>query len=303
MAPLKFFVLGHPIGQSKSPAMQNAALAHLGIDGLYAPLDVPESDLDTVLARLEDDPSVLGCNVTVPHKVAVHKWLSSRGRTLRPRAGIAQAVNTLYRGPDGLFHGDSTDFDGAMDAILREAFDGNLRAFASALPTLDVAVLGSGGAARSIATNLAHPWNGTLPHSITIMARHLDKARDVADAIGPTSIPVDIAYLADFRTWNAGRHSLVIQTTTVGMESGEAAGHSPIPSESHHPGQIAFDLVYKPYDTPFLQDAATGGATIVHGIGMLVGQGARSLELWTRGLVENFDRQAVTEAMERALGI
>lgn len=301
MAGLKFFLLGHPVAQSRSPVMQNAALAHLGIDGLYEAMDVLPDDLEATLERLEADPSVAGCNVTVPHKVAVGRWLSSRGRTLRPRAEIAQAVNTLHRGPDGLFHGDSTDFDGAMDAILREAFHDRLDRFAASLPTLDVAILGSGGAALSIATNLVHPWNGALPRSLTVFARHLDKARAVADAMVPSTVPVDIAHLSEFAVWNAGRRSLAIQTTTVGMDSGESAGTSPVPSEAHHRGEIAFDLVYKPHDTPFLRDAAASGATVVHGIGMLVGQGARSLELWTRDVAPEFDRAAIAEIMVRSL--
>lgn len=313
MAGLKFFLLGHPVSQSRSPAMQNAALAHLRVDGLYGTLDVLPGDLESTLERLDSEPDVVGCNVTVPHKTAVHRWLESRGRELLPRARVAGAVNTLFRGTDGCFHGDSTDFDGAMDAILREAFGDDEAAIVRDLPTRDVAVLGSGGSAVSIAANIVHPWSpgpigdvpleGVRPRSLTIFARKPDKARAVAEAAANQAIPVDIASLADFPAWNAHRHSLVFQTTTVGMDSGEMPGMSPIPSGSFAPGQIAFDLVYKPHDTPFLRDAAGSGAIAVHGIGMLVGQGARSLARWRSSLGTPCVPRSVAGIMAAALGV
>jgi len=311
MAGLKLFLLGHPVAQSRSPAMQNAALAQLGVDAVYETLDVFPDDLHATLERLDADDSVLGCNVTVPHKVAVYEWLAARGRDLLPRARVAGAVNTLFRGPDGRFHGESTDFDGAMGALFREGFGADASAFGTRFPELDIAVLGSGGSARSLATNIVHPWQDRTPRSVTVFARDLAKAQSVADetlrscrSIG-SGVPVQAGLLSDFPAWNAGRRSLVIQTTTLGMETDPGAASSPVPAHSLHPDQIAFDLVYKPHDTPFLRDAAARGATVVHGIGMLVGQGARSLELWcsSRGLAPAFDRVRIVETMTRALGI
>lgn len=309
MAKLKLFLLGHPVAQSRSPVMQNAALAFLGMDATYQTLDVLPEDLRGTLERLEADPSVLGCNVTVPHKIAVYDWLASRGRNLLPRALVAGAVNTLLRAPDGRFDGDSTDFDGAMGAILLEAFDSQLAEFREAFAQTDVAILGSGGSARSIATNIVLPWEGQ-PKSVTVFARDLGKAGSVADAarasmLPSLPVPVSAALLADFPEWNRGRRSLVIQTTTVGMETDPGAGRSPIPPGCLRTGQIAFDLVYKPHDTPFLLDAARGGATVVHGIGMLVGQGARSLQHWCSGSrsAPAFDRSQVVRIMTQALGI
>lgn len=309
MARLKLFLLGHPVSQSRSPVMQNAALAHLGIDAFYDTLDVLPEGLDATLARLDADPSVLGCNVTVPHKVAVRRWLSAHGRTLRRRAEIAHAVNTLFRGPDGLLHGDSTDFDGAMDAILREGFGGDVRAIHHDLPKRDVAILGSGGSALSLATNFVHPWSAlpdhadsVLPASITIFARDLAKAQTVADALAGSTVPVQVLPLSAFPAWNGGRRSLVIQTTTVGMETGDSAECSPVPMDALEQGQIAFDLVYKPHETLFLRDARAQGAGIVHGIGMLVGQGARSLERWSSSLDVPCETRTVAEVMANALG-
>ncbi len=61
-------VLGWPVAHSRSPAMQNAALAHLGLDGWrYQRLPVPpELFADTV--RALGAGGFLGANVTIPHK-------------------------------------------------------------------------------------------------------------------------------------------------------------------------------------------------------------------------------------------
>lgn len=304
MAGLRLYLLGHPVTQSRSPAMQNPALRLLGVPAVYETLDVLPEALEATLERLESDPAVLGCNVTVPHKVAAHAWLASRGRLLRSRSEIAQAVNTLFRGPDGLFQGDSTDFDGAISAIWREAFESDLERFQRDLSETDVGILGSGGSAQSIATNIVRPWHGARPRSVTIFARDLEKARAVANVAFWQHLHATPALLADFPAWNAGRRSLVIQTTTVGMEGGPAVGESPVPA-CLEPGQIAFDLVYKPHETRFLREARERGATVVHGIGMLAGQGAHSLAHWCSSLqpAPEFAFPAVLETMTQALQV
>lgn len=266
-------LLGHPVSQSLSPRLQGAALADLGLSWDYGVLDVAPEALDATLEHLEADPTFLGGNVTVPHKLAVFAWLAGRGRILHPEALQARAVNTLFRGPDGRFQGDSTDFRGALQALARETAGGDLETFLARLPGLDLAVLGTGGSAASLARGFAGLAAG--PRSTTIFGRDLAKAAALASSLpGAEALP-----LAEFPAWIPGRPALVVQTTTVGMETGASVGASPIPAVLE-PGQIAFDLVYKPHETPFLRQAAAEGATTAHGIWMLVGQGALALRRW-----------------------
>lgn len=308
----KLLLLGHPVSHSKSPVMQNAALAALGLDWEYSTLDVLPEDLVPTLERLEADPDVIGCNVTVPHKVAVFEWLGADRCTGHSRP--YHAVNTLFRGNDDKFRGDSTDFHGSLEALFEAAFAG--QALSRALLPFDIAILGTGGSAQTLATGLA--LSGHFPRSITIFGRNHAKASRLATGL-PTEYPradlaeqpdvprleVDARLLSEFQDWNRGRRSIVIQTTTVGMDSGDDAGRSPVPAGSVGKGQIAFDLVYKPHETPFLLDAKAHGATIVHGIGMLVGQGALSLERWVQAsaprLLDRFDRSSIMAVMRKAL--
>ena len=281
----KLYLLGHPVSHSLSPIMQNAAIQHFGLDWHYETKDVLPEDLTKTLEELEADPDVIGCNVTVPHKVAAYEWLA-RDRCMTD-ARRAYAVNTLFR-RDGHFIGDSTDFQGAMAALSHVGFPGVPSG--GSLLERDVAILGTGGSAQTIALGLATCHE--CPRSVTIFGRNLDNATRLSSMIpveprgrltvepGMPHLRVAASHLSEFAAWNRDRPSVIFQTTTVGMDSGQAPGQSPVPPGSVHSGQIAFDLVYKPHDTPFLIDAAANGAVTVHGIDMLVGQGARSLERW-----------------------
>ncbi len=305
---MRIHLLGHPVSQSKSPPMQNAALRSLSLDWEYSAMDVEPGDLADTLERLESDPEVVGCNVTVPHKLAVYDWLGGQsGNRLEPGAAQAHAVNTLFRGEDGRFRGDSTDAMGGLMAVgtatslpVREDGTG------LELTGFDIAILGNGGSASSFAYLLA--WSPMGARSLTIFGRSAQKAQALATEVGHwrregSPIPVRAMDLAGFPEWNRGRRSLVIQTTTVGMEGGESPGRSPVPAGSIGSDQIAFDLVYKPHRTPFLHDARLHGARIVRGIGMLVGQGALALRRWTTDRPVAFHLERTMETMRQALGI
>jgi len=44
---------------------------------------------------------------------------------------------------------------------------------------------------------------------------------------------------------------------------------------------LAFDLSYRPSETPFMREMAQTGARVMNGLAMLVYQGAASLRLWS----------------------
>jgi shikimate dehydrogenase len=62
-----FCVLGHPVGHSLSPAMQNAALNAMGLDAVYVAFDVSPDRFPDALRGLQD-LGVAGANCTIPHK-------------------------------------------------------------------------------------------------------------------------------------------------------------------------------------------------------------------------------------------
>ncbi|MBM4421515.1 MAG: shikimate dehydrogenase, partial [Chloroflexi bacterium] len=86
------YLYGHPVAHSLSPAMHNAAFAKLGMRHRYEALDVPPAEVEAAVDRLRGE-SVLGANVTVPHKLAVMPFLDRIAADAEPIG----AVNTIVR--------------------------------------------------------------------------------------------------------------------------------------------------------------------------------------------------------------
>lgn len=299
----RVLLLGHPVSHSVSPTMQNAAFTALGLDWRYETLDVEPAELVATLERLEADPDVVGCNVTVPHKVAVFDWLTGRGGRVHAWASRAGAVNTLLRGPKGEFEGTSTDFQGALSAV-QAVVESTRPDFPWAFA--EVAILGTGGSAQTLAVGFA-ATGSEMPRRITVWGRNPRKAQAIADLASPHLAPGRTIAAHPLSEWSepTDRPRLVCQTTTVGMASGDAPEQSPVPAGTVSGVDIAFDLVYKPPRTPFLADAEAHGALTVPGIGMLIGQGAQSLVHWLEAsapeVAAGVALPDLRAAMERAL--
>ncbi len=128
-------VVGHPIGHSRSPAMQNAAFAQLGVDAVFVALPVEPGRLAEAL-RGAHALGFRGLNVTVPHK----QEAVGLCRELDPVARAVGAVNTLRRAGEG-WEGFNTDAPATLQLL-----DG-----AGLVRGGRVLLLGAGGVARAAA--------------------------------------------------------------------------------------------------------------------------------------------------------
>jgi shikimate dehydrogenase len=269
-------VMGWPVEHSLSPAMHNAAFAAVGLNWTYVPLPVQPGDVEAALKGLAA-LNFVGCNVTVPHKQAVMRYMDE----LNEAAQITGAVNTIHL-RDGKFCGANTDPSGFLNS-LREAGcqPGGMRAV----------VLGAGGAARAVVYALAQ----AEADSVMVFNRTAERAAflvdDLADAFPDSRLsfePFTSAALAAL----ANRVDLVVNTTSVGMYPRVDA--CPWPDDVPLPSNALFyDLVYNPLETVFLARARAAGATAIDGLGMLIHQGALAFETWT-------GRVAPLEAMRQA---
>jgi len=241
---LFYGVIGHPIGHSLSPQVHNYAFRQLGLNCRYLPLPTP--DLEAFAPYLQ---RFGGLSVTLPHKVGVLRYVSSR----HPSVAACGAANTLVRRDDGLW-AYNTDLDGVRHA-LRDCLDG---------PPARTVLLGAGGAARSAAAVLRDAgWR------VTVLARNRSKAEALAGDFGfeADSLERSSRYSGD----------LLINATPVGMSP--AIHESPVPGEELRYGTV-FDMVYNPLETRLLREAGKR-ARVVSGLEMFVGQAARQCFLWT----------------------
>lgn len=271
-------VIGDPVEHSRSPQMHNAAFAKAGLDYVYVPFHVRPDDLADAIAGFKAI-NVVGINVTLPHKQAVIRFLTSISR----EAELIGAVNTLIFN-EGEIYGDNTDAPGVLKALEE---DGNM-----SVPVGEgVVVLGAGGAARAVVVALA--LAGVA--SITIANRTAEKAVSLAAELArKTDVPMHGMGLTDPRLPDAIHQSaLLVNTATTSMD----ADHPLLISADWlQQKTIVYDIVYTPPVTPLMRAANVRGCRTLGGIGMLVHQGAIAFEKWT-GVAP------CTETMHEALSL
>ena len=64
---MRLVLLGDPVGHSRSPAIQNAALSAVGIEGTYEARRVDEAGMVVAVDEIRYG-RLDGANVTMPHK-------------------------------------------------------------------------------------------------------------------------------------------------------------------------------------------------------------------------------------------
>ncbi|MES1023435.1 shikimate dehydrogenase [Gloeocapsa sp. BRSZ] len=270
-------VMGYPVEHSMSPAMHNAAIAHLKLDYVYLPLSVKPEALTTAFAGLAAI-NCTGFNVTIPHKQAILPLLSE----ISPVAQAVGAVNTVWRQGDA-WAGTNTDILGFLAPLQDMNCDWN-----SAVAL----ILGYGGAARAVVAACAQLGCPT----IHIIGRNLQKLQQFYASWHDA----DISSKLQVHTWDKlpqliPQATLLVNTTPVGMHPHtEASPLSVAEMMLLSSNAIAYDLIYTPSPTQFLQEAERQGAIAIDGREMLVQQGAAALKIWLQQPVP-------VEVMRRAL--
>ncbi|MCU0306664.1 MAG: shikimate dehydrogenase [Thermoleophilia bacterium] len=245
-------VIGWPVGHSLSPAMHNAAFRALGLNWAYLALPVPPDRVVESVRGLAG-AGCGGLNVTIPHKVAVLGACSA----VSPAVAAIGAANTLVPDGAGGFRADNTDAAGflrALDECAPLHLDG-----------AEVLLVGAGGAARAVAFALR--GRGAR---VRVANRTPARAAELGDPVGFSPADLDRA---------AGRAALVVNATSLGLGRDDAPPELPLAGLG--PGQVAYDLVYRPGGTPWLAACAARGARTVDGLEMLLHQGAAAFAQWT----------------------
>ncbi|MGK7888753.1 MAG: shikimate dehydrogenase [Leptolyngbyaceae cyanobacterium] len=255
-------IIGHPVEHSLSPVMQNAAIAHLNLDYLYLPFPVQPERLPQAMTGLEAI-GVRGFNVTIPHKQAVIPLLTSVSDTAR----AIGAVNTVYRGESG-WCGTNTDIIGFLAPL--KAHSGWTEG--------TTVVLGNGGAARAVVAGCAQQG---CQH-IQVVSRNLDELEPFRASWQGSPIQPNLTVQGwDHLSNLPDDTTLIVNATPVGMYP--LVDASPLTDEQWFqvsPQCIAYDLIYTPSPTLFLQQAQKRGAIAIDGRDMLVQQGAAALGIW-----------------------
>ena len=242
-------VIGDPVAHSKSPLIHNHWLAATGTAGSYRACHVRADELGAYLECRAADPDWRGCNVTLPHKLAVLDFVPDPGGV---RASIG-AANTIARTGDGSLFATNTDAGGFFAPLADVDLEG-----------WPVVVIGAGGAARAVLFALSKCQVGP----VTILNRNVLKASTLLMAFGlkGQALPLGSRLPAA---------ALVVNASSLGMAGQPplAIDLTPLPDDA-----IIYDCVYAPLVTDLLAQADARGLATIDGLDMLIGQAALAFE-------------------------
>ena len=250
-----FAVMGNPIAQSKSPFIHHKFAAQAGMDIQYDALLIEKHLFKDAVVDFFSNEHHIGLNVTTPFKeeaFAIADVLTEEAKT-------AGAVNTLYKTVNGLL-GHNTDGPGLMQDILRQN---------QILKDKRILLVGAGGAARGVIM----PFINQHVASIHIVNRNVQRARELVQAFSHKAITA-----GGFDSVRNEQYDVIVNATTLSLQK----QLPDIPKSTYQNIEMAYDMVYLSGPTVFMEHALSAGAQrCSDGLGMLVGQAAKSFELWT----------------------
>ena len=265
-------VVGSPISHSLSPSIFKAFSRETGRPVRHYALTLGPEGLEAALRSARRRPWT-GWNVTLPLKVEIMRRLDSIDETARETG----AVNAV-RFHEGSCFGYNTDLEGFLAPLDKMGFAAGVKR---------AAVLGAGGAARAVCAALRRRGAGAL----WVLGRSPERARSLAGDFKARWAP-----LAERESLEALAYAdLVVNATSAGLDGKSC----PLPEGFRLRSEaLAYDLVYRPADTPFLRAARGAGARTLGGLGMLVAQAAAAWRIW-------FDEalsERVVEKVEEEVG-
>ena len=261
--PKQVVLIGHPVAQSLSGALQQACFDELAIDAQYELLDTPLIDLPETIARLRGD-EFLGANIAFPYKDRVLPMVDR----LAEEAHQTGAVDTITREGARLV-GHNTDVVGFRVAL--EALVGRQK-----MPKTAV-ILGAGGGARAAVYGLI---TGGFQRVI-VFNRHLHRAEGLVRHFARSAAHMELRALP----WHESVIEAELAKAKVLINASatpDSANVSPVPAELLPPELMVLDLTYVPRETRLLRDSKAASAlSTLNGDLMLLHQTAAAFGLWT----------------------
>lgn len=251
-----YCIFGNPVRHSLSPAIHNAAFIKEKINAVYLAFEV--KDIKSAVNSMRH-LNIRGASVTIPFKNNILKYIDNVDVT----ASEIGAVNTLMN-KNGRIYGYNNDGTGAVKALL----NGKVK-----LKKQKILIIGNGGSARAVSFSLLNQGAeitiaGRDVKKIMNLTRNLNRKKHVYHTLISR---LNSDYMRDF--------DIIINTTPVGMSPG--IDKYPINPDLIMEKHAVFDIIYSPHKTSLLKAAEKKGCKIIHGIEMLLNQGAAQFEIWT----------------------
>ena len=255
-------VVANPIKHSISPFIHNQAFEATHTNGVYVAWEVEATDLAETVANIHRY-QMYGINLSMPYKEQVIPYLDQ----LSEEACLIGAVNTVVN-REGTLIGYNTDGKGFFKSLPSFKISGE-----------KMVLLGAGGAAKAILAQAI--LDGVSQISVFVRSSSIEKTRPYLEKIqNATGFRVDLFALEDVQYLQDSitQADLLVNATSVGMDGSS----QPIPTSIILPEKLLVaDVIYQPFETPFLKWAKNQGNQSINGLGMLLYQAAEAFELWT----------------------
>jgi shikimate dehydrogenase len=267
-------LIGNPVEHSVSPLMYEYLAKKVGVEYKHLKIKLRPDELNQAVRALRS-LHFSGCNVTIPYKESIGRFLSS----IEESSKSCGAINTIFLKENELV-GANTDWVGVSTPIklrLDEIDDSN-----------QVLVLGTGGAARAAIYALKH-----LGYKNIVVCYRLPKSSRTLRLESEASVMginlVDYEKIADV----IPESKIVCNMTSAGMTGADNAPFNIDLISGDLTNTIFMDAVFSPIYTPLLTKFKDQGAEVIDGLWMMIFQGIESFRLWTNKSIETNSKELV----------
>ncbi|MGA9574155.1 MAG: shikimate dehydrogenase [Lysobacterales bacterium] len=274
-ALIRLALFGRPVEHSLSPVIHKGFAEQFDLGIEYQRIDTGSGGFPGALEKFRLAGGS-GCNITLPLKQDAWRLAAQASEEV----SLAQAANTLVYQPASGWFAHNTDGAGLIADLVDD--------HGIELHDRRILILGAGGATAGI----LGPLLRNKPREILLVNRSVERARNLSERFGAAG-NVSVSSWGDLS--RQGVFDLVINATSLG-HSGEVP---PLKASSFSAGGLCYDLNYFKASLPLKKHCQEMGQRYIDGLGMLVGQAAKSFTIWTGKQPET---GAVIEALRRDTG-
>ncbi len=254
-------VIGNPIAHSLSPAIFSFIAHELQVPFEYEAEQVLPVDLAACVMRLRNSSDEVGMNVTLPHKEQIIRYLD----LISDDAQAIGAVNVVQN-QNGILVGYNTDVIG---------IERTLEQFRVNVFEKDYLIFGAGGAAKALAWVLGQKLAG----SVVLVSENVERGQSVVQQFRELFPKTRFTHESSIQKC-ATEFALVANCTPAGLKGIEYSSVFEGLENLKHCAGVAFDMIYYPEQTLFIERLSRQGFRTISGMNMLVDQALASFEIW-----------------------